>query len=83
MRINSLKLVSFRNHERLDLVFEQNTSLIQGANGCGKTSILEAIHLLSTTKSVKAEVDAELIEHAKDFCRLDAGIIASNETKTL
>lgn len=83
MRINSLKLINFRNHTKLELNLEQNTLLIQGANGSGKTNILEAIHLLSTIKSVKAEVDVELIEHTKDFCRLDADITTSNETKTL
>ena len=83
MRINSLRLTNYRNHEKLDLVFDKKTLLIQGPNGSGKTNILEAIHLLSTTKSVKAAFDIELIHHNSDFCRIDAQITATHEPKTL
>lgn len=83
MRINSLKLSNFRNHEKRELAFPQNTILIQGANGSGKTNILEAIHLLATTKSVKSEYDAEMIMHDKDFCRLDADIESQEDSNKL
>lgn len=83
MRINSLKLVNFRNHAKLELAFEQNTLLIQGANGSGKTNILESIHLLSTTKSVKSEYDSEMIMHTKDFCRLEAQTETEEDNKKL
>ena len=50
MRIDSLWLINFRNHHNYQLVFS-NQTVIVGPNGSGKTSILEAIGILATTKS--------------------------------
>jgi DNA replication and repair protein RecF len=83
MRINSLILTNFRNHAKLELAFEHSTTLIQGINGSGKTNILEAIHLLSTTKSVRSEYDSETIMHTKDFCRLEAQTDSGEDSKRL
>lgn len=72
MKINSLKIQNYRNHEKREFDLKYKTILIQGSNGSGKTNILEAIHLLSTTKSVRAEYDLDMIMHTKDFCKLEA-----------
>lgn len=50
MKIDSLWLINFRNHHNYHLNFAQQTVII-GPNGSGKTSILEAIGILATTKS--------------------------------
>jgi len=63
MKIKKLYLKNFRNHENLIINFDQNTTFIYGENGLGKTNILEAIYFLSTTKSLKADLDKELINH--------------------
>jgi DNA replication and repair protein RecF len=67
MKIKKLYLKNFRNHEHLVLNFNNNLTLIYGDNGLGKTNILEAIYFLATTKSLKAEVDKELINHNSNF----------------
>ncbi len=82
MKISNLQLTNFRNHSKATFSFEGQNTLIFGANGSGKTNILEAIHLLSTTKSIKAEFDAEMINHDQNFCRLDA-VITNDEEKKL
>lgn len=64
MRIKHLKLLNFRNHQRLEIDFEK-TNLILGPNGSGKTSILEAIFLLSTSKSPRSAKNEELIRFFK------------------
>ena len=46
-----LQLAEFRNYAQLDCALPAGISVIQGANGSGKTSLLEAIYLLATTRS--------------------------------
>ncbi len=43
MRLNSLRLVNFRQHEDSRLTFDSGLTGIIGPNGSGKTTILEAI----------------------------------------
>lgn len=74
MKLNKLKLTNFRNHKKLALNFNGESSLIVGPNGIGKTNILEAIHLLSTTKSVRANHDREVIAHEENIARIEADI---------
>src|SRR4051812_27812764 len=56
-----LRLDDFRNYARLDCDLPAGISVIQGANGSGKTSLLEAIYLLATTRSPRSSYDAELV----------------------
>ena len=61
MRLNHLSLTNFRNYTRLELGLPGRLTVIQGANGQGKTNLLEAIHLLATGRSPRASVERELI----------------------
>lgn len=70
MKINKLILKNFRNHLDKSIEFKDNINLILGANGVGKTNILEAIHLISTTKSTKARYDREIINYDQNFCTI-------------
>ena len=51
MRITKLTLTGFRNFESYTLTPESGFNFIIGDNGAGKTSILEAIHFLSSARS--------------------------------
>src|SRR6476660_1566856 len=59
-----LQLAEFRNYAHLDCALPAGISVIQGANGSGKTSLLEAIYLLATTRSPRSSYDAELVNTA-------------------
>ncbi len=61
MRLNHLSLTNFRNYARLELSLPDHLTIIQGANGQGKTNLLEAIHLLATGRSPRATAERELI----------------------
>lgn len=43
MRLENIEIRNYRGHESLDVVFHPEVTLLVGANGAGKTSILEAI----------------------------------------
>jgi DNA replication and repair protein RecF len=68
----SLQLENFRNHERKTIDLNLKT-LVIGKNGSGKTSILEALSLLSVATSWKTERDGEVILHGQDFTRVVLG----------
>lgn len=83
MKIKKLYLKNFRNHEHLVVAFDDKVTFIYGNNGLGKTNILEAIYFLSTTKSLKAEVDKELISHNSNFLITQAIVENSEEEISL
>jgi len=71
MQVSKIILKNFRNHKDISLDFDPGTNLIIGTNGIGKTNILEAIHLISTTKSIRAKYDRDIIKHEQSFCTIN------------
>lgn len=69
-RLTELTLQQFRNHAHLHLQFPHLTTVIVGNNGQGKTSILEAIQLLATGKSFRAEKVEEMIAFGQELARV-------------
>lgn len=69
MLIKSIKLTNFRNHTTHCLDCEPTTTLILGENGCGKTSVLEAIYILTRGKSFRA-TDPEILKRGAPFYRI-------------
>ena len=70
MIIKSIKLINFRNHTEYYLECLDNTSLILGVNGCGKTSVLEAIYILTRGKSFRA-TDPDIVKKGSTFYRIE------------
>jgi DNA replication and repair protein RecF len=61
MRVTHLNLRDFRNYDRLDLKLDPGTTLFYGPNAAGKTTILEALFYLATTRSPRAGTARELV----------------------
>ena len=61
MRIEYLSLTNFRNYARLEWSVPAGTTVIHGANAQGKTSVLEAIYYLATSRSPYTTSDRQLI----------------------
>ena len=70
MIIKSIKLTNFRNHTTYSLDCKKDTTLILGENGCGKTSVLEAIYILTRGKSFRA-TDAEIMRRGSEYYRIE------------
>ena len=70
MIIRSVKMMNFRSHESFALKCNPQTTTIIGENGCGKTSILEAIYEAMQGKSVRA-VDREILRRGAEFYRVE------------
>lgn len=61
MILKSIRLKNFRIHKNTELEFSDKLNYIVGGNGQGKTSILESIYYLCTTKSFNTKVDSEVL----------------------
>ncbi len=79
MIIKTVKLVNFRNHIQYELDCNDETSLILGENGCGKTSVLEAIYILMQGKSFRA-VDGEILKRGEEFYRIELEYVNGEKT---
>src|SRR3990172_2576003 len=61
MHLAHLALTDIRSFRRLAIDLEPGIYAISGANGSGKTNLLEAIALLATTRSLRGGADLDLI----------------------
>ncbi len=61
MYVTQLALRDFRNYQRLDLQLAPEISLLYGPNAAGKTSLLEALFYLATTRSPRVSADRDLV----------------------
>lgn len=79
MKIKNLKLTNFRNHRKLNVEFDSDITLITGDNGSGKSSILEAIHLLSTGRTRMSKYDRDLVTYGENFCSIESNIETNDQ----
>ena len=73
MRLENLSIINFKNiaEERLEL--SEGINCFVGHNGAGKTNILDAIHYLSSARSMHTITDTQSVRHDEDFFLIDGG----------
>ncbi|MDP2175404.1 MAG: DNA replication and repair protein RecF [Bacteroidota bacterium] len=79
MRINSLSLYQFKNHQNLNIDLNADILCISGNNGVGKTNILDAIYMVCTCKSYFNPIDYQLIHHGEKIASINASF-SGNQT---
>ena len=67
MILRKLSILNYKNIREADLTFSDKLNCFIGLNGQGKTNILDAIYLLSFTKSAFNIVDSQNITHDADM----------------
>lgn len=70
MKLKKLQLVAFRNFDNIALDIEENINIFLGKNGEGKTSLLEAIGMLSMPKSFRTSNTDDMIKFSSDYFRV-------------
>lgn len=77
MALSRLSLTHLRNIDSADLSLGEGVNLFYGANGSGKTSLLEAVHMLATGRSFRSRQHRAVIQEGAEaltiFGRLDGG----------
>ena len=66
MAISQLSLTDFRNLDSTTLELDPRLNLVCGANGSGKTSLLEAVHVLCQAQSFRTHQLRQCIAHERD-----------------
>ena len=80
MRIDRLTLRSFRNYRDTTVTFPPGGAYITGANGSGKTNLLEAIYFLANQTSFRTTNRDELQGWGATQCVVDA-LVSAPETQ--
>lgn len=74
MILEGISLSDFRSYSSQTYVFSPQTTVILGPNTAGKSNLLEAIYLLSTGKSYRADKDTQMIQFEKELARVKGKI---------
>ncbi|MGI5222226.1 DNA replication/repair protein RecF [Nocardia sp. CA-290969] len=75
MQIRALTLRDFRSWEHAEIELSTGPTVFLGANGNGKTNLLEALGYLSTLGSHRVSADAPLIRTGADHARIGANVV--------
>lgn len=88
MHLRRLTLANFRCYRELDLPLPAGPVVVVGQNAQGKTSLLEALYVLATTRSPYAGSDRELLNWAASdevlpFSRVSGEVVRAEGVETL
>lgn len=75
MKIKCLHLCNYRNIDEVTVNFGENLNIIYGANGQGKTNLLEAVYLLALLSSHRTGKESELIKFTQENCRIEGEFV--------
>jgi DNA replication and repair protein RecF len=74
LRLRRLRLRNHRNYAELDLSPGPNVNVFIGANGQGKTNLLEAVAMLALSSSPRARRESELVGPVGPGSRIEAEV---------
>ncbi|MEY8371142.1 DNA replication/repair protein RecF [Aerococcaceae bacterium 50-4] len=74
MQLNDIKLTDFRNYEDLAVSFSPGVNVFIGENAQGKTSLLEAIYMMSLARSHRTANEKDTIRWQQEFARIEGSI---------
>lgn len=76
-RVASIRVEHFRNYERGELHPSPGLNVLIGPNAQGKTSLLEALSLVSTGRLLRGTRDAQAVQHGHDEAEVEAELTPS------
>lgn len=83
LHLQDISLTHFRNHTSFQINFNKNIIGICGANGTGKTNLLDAIYYLSFCKSYFNRSDNSSVTHQLKGFRIAAKVNLKNNTHSI
>lgn len=70
MHLRKLSILNYKNIIEAELAFSPKINCFIGANGMGKTNLLDAIYYLSFCRSATNPIDSQVVRHEADFLML-------------
>ncbi|HRH99871.1 MAG TPA: DNA replication and repair protein RecF [Saprospiraceae bacterium] len=83
LHLNSIQSVGFKNLSEINLALKPGVHFIIGDNGMGKTNFLDAIYYSAMAKSYFGLNDKDIIQHGKDFFRIQLEYQQQQQTHQL
>ena len=80
MRVDRIAFTDFRNLEKTEVFPNPGINLITGANGQGKTNLLEGIWLLCGQRSFRQAKEIETVAFGKKRAVIEADIFSGERT---
>jgi DNA replication and repair protein RecF len=80
-KLKNISFYQYKNYSSQSFGFSNQITCIYGANGVGKTNILDAIYYLGYTKSYFAKKDADVVQHLQSGMFIAADYILDDETE--
>ncbi len=75
MILQQLSIANYRNIEQAELALSPNVNCFVGANGMGKSNVLDAVYYLAFCRGFAAAQDALNVRHDADYFMLDAAFL--------
>ena len=79
MSIKRISISNFRCFDGVDIEFSKINNFIHGANGSGKTSVLEALYFCSTGRSFKSSNKNLCIQSDKEAFKIQIDTFDNNK----
>jgi len=70
MRVAAMEIRNLRILENIDIEFSPRVNLLVGSNGSGKSSLLEAIHIIGSGRSFRSHRLRDVVTHGKTRLRI-------------
>lgn len=79
MRISELGLMNFRNYTNRRIEPAPSMNVLIGPNAQGKSNLLEAVYVLTTTKSHRTNRDSDLIKVGENATRITCSVVREKQ----
>jgi DNA replication and repair protein RecF len=83
MYVRELSVTDFRSWAQADLTFDPGVSVLVGANGQGKTNLVEAVGYLATLGSHRVSSDAPLVRRGAAAAQVRATVVNGGRELTV
>lgn len=83
MRVDEIRTDAFRLLKKQAIAFDPGVNVICGENAQGKTTLLEAVYLLTGSKSFRTRLDRDLIAFGEESAILQGKINACGRDQTV
>ncbi len=81
--VRQLEVTDFRSWEHAELELEPGVAVLIGANGQGKTNLIEALSYLSTLGSHRVSTDAPLVRHGAQRAIVRTAVVHAGRELTV
>lgn len=83
MQLRNIALTYFKNYTSGNFRFEKPVVAICGANGMGKTNLLDAIHFLCLTKSYFSVAESQFVHTGMQGFRIEGAFTKDEQTENV